>query len=225
MKPYKMSVLLVATAMLASVGMANAAGNGRIIPEGSVTFMKNGEPVAKYNGQAPLDESAMITCDGKCLVKLTGISLVATDKAVFAVRQNDGVVGLYLKSGQVDFSVLDVTSQMAFYTPDGRYVMSEGFIAPASSTSSVEGYMGVDDTAAEIGVRQGSMVLATAEGFQTIDPGYAYKVAFVEGGAGAGGTGGAGLATGGTLSGGVLAGGIVGLIALGEVLNAASPNL
>jgi hypothetical protein len=171
---------LVATAaiftMTVATTTAGAATKGRIIPTDTVTFHKDGQVIAKFTEQAPINDSAMITCNKACSVRLDGMSLNVSGETTFAVRQDGESLNLYVKEGLAIFSVSNVTQQVSFYTPDGRYVKTEGFIAPASTTSAVKGYMNVTDTQAQIGIEQGGMILATADGVQTIDPGYTYTI-------------------------------------------------
>jgi hypothetical protein len=171
---------LVATAaiftMTVATTMAGAATKGRIIPTDNVTFHKDGKVIAKFTEQAPINDSAMITCNKACSVRLDGMSLNVSGETTFAVRQDGESLNLYVKEGLATFSVSNVTQQVSFYTPDGRYVKTEGFIAPASTTSAVKGYMNVTDTQAQMGIKQGGMILETADGIQTIDPGYTYTV-------------------------------------------------
>ncbi len=172
----KMITATVAFSILAFVGVAGASTKGRIIPTNSVTFHKNDQIIAKFTEQAPINDSALITCEGACSVKLPTMSLNVTDGTTFALRDNNGVINFYIKKGLATFTINNITQQISFYTPDGRYVKSEGFIAPTSTENNVKGFMNVTANKAEIGVRQGGMILSTAEGIQTIDAGYAYKV-------------------------------------------------
>lgn len=171
---------LVATAaiftMTVATSTAGAATKGRVIPTDTVTFHKDGKVIAKFTDQAPINDSALMTCNEACSVRLDGMSLNVSGETTFAVRQDGESLNLYVKEGLATFSVSNVTQQVSFYTPDGRYVKTEGFIAPASATTAVKGYMNVTDTQAQIGVKQGGMILATADGVQTIDSGYTYTV-------------------------------------------------
>lgn len=162
--------------MAVATTTAGAATKGRIIPTDTVTFHKDGQVIAKFTDQAPINDSALITCNKACSVRLDGMSLNVADETTFAVKQDGESMNLYVKEGLATFSVSNVTKQVSFYTPDGRYVKTEGFIAPASTESAVKGYMNVSSSQAQIGVNKGGMILATADGIQTIDPGYTYTV-------------------------------------------------
>lgn len=157
------SILLIASA-------AAAVTKGRIIPEGTVSLQKNGT-VAQYTEQTVLDENALIACDGACMVKMQGISLVALDRTKFAVKESSGMINLYVEQGRVSFVLADPGQTFAFYIPDGRYLQTEGFIVPAATDKSVKGFVNVTDASVEIGMERGSMIVRTEDGSETVDAG------------------------------------------------------
>jgi len=161
--------VLVATA-------AGAATKGRIIPEGSVSLLKNGV-VTKFTEQTALDENALLACEGACLVKMQGISLVAADEARFAVKESDGMINLYVGQGRVAFVLADPGQTFAFYIPDGRHLKTEGFLVPASTDQSVKGFFDVTEAAVEIGMERGSMIVSTENGRETVQAGQSIKLA------------------------------------------------
>ncbi len=163
-------------AMVATITTAAATTKGRIIPTDKVSFHKDGRIIAEFTSQTPINDSALITCNKVCSVRLNNMSLNVADNTTFAVRDNGEVINLYVKEGLITFSVNNVTQQLSFYTPDGRYVKTEGFIAPTSADKSIKGYINVVNSQAQIGVNQGGMILATADGIQTVDQGYTYSV-------------------------------------------------
>jgi hypothetical protein len=243
MKSLVLRSALLLSAILAVSSSGFAATKGRIIPDGSVSLQKNGT-VAKFSEQTVLDENALIACDGNCMVKLQGISLVALDQSKFAVKESSDLLNLYVEQGRVNFVVSDTNQTFAFYTPDHRFVKTEGFIAPASTDQSVKGYINTSDKAVEIGMERGSMIVQTDNGSQTINAGQSILLAQAEvpsnnpapgnkeeddDGKGAAGWW-ASLGTGGQVA---LAGGVIvgGALVINEVVddddpntNAASPN-
>ena len=108
------AVLLLAILIAASSGIAGT--KGRIIPDGSVSLQKNGT-VAKFNEQTVLDENALIACDGNCMVKLQGVSLVALNQSKFAVKESSDLLNLYVEQGRVNFVVSDVTQIVRLLHP------------------------------------------------------------------------------------------------------------
>ncbi|MDW7773068.1 MAG: hypothetical protein SCH71_09285 [Desulfobulbaceae bacterium] len=174
--PTVSSMVSFTCAILIIASSAGAATKGHIIPEGSVSLQKNGV-VAKYNGQTVLDENALIACDGSCMVKMQGISLIAPGGTKFAVKESSGLINLYVGQGQVNFVIADPAQAFAFYTPDGRYVETEGFIVPASTDKSIKGFINVNETSMEIGMEKGSMIVRTDAGSRTVQPGQAIQLA------------------------------------------------
>ncbi|MDD3620575.1 MAG: hypothetical protein RBR09_12475 [Desulfobulbaceae bacterium] len=172
------SILIVCCAVLAATA-AGAATKGRIIPDGSVALLKNGA-VTKFTEQTVLDENALMACEGACMVKMQGISLVAMGGTRFAVKESDGMVNLYVGQGRVAFVLADPGQTFAFYIPDGRHLQTEGFLVPASNDRSVKGFFDVTETAAEIGMERGSMIVSTENGRETVQAGQSIKLAQAE---------------------------------------------
>ncbi|MHB8791009.1 MAG: hypothetical protein ACYDBT_14155 [Desulfobulbaceae bacterium] len=170
---------VVAAALLILCTSGIAGTKGRIIPDGTVSLQKNGT-VAKFNEQTVLDENALIACDGNCMVKLQGVSLVALNQSKFAVKESSDLLNLYVEQGRVNFVVSDASQMFAFYTPDHRFVKTEGFIAPASTDNSVKGFINATDKAVEIGMERGSMIVQTDEGSQTVNAGQSILLAQAE---------------------------------------------
>ena len=176
MKFFLVRSAVVAAALLIFYSNGIAGTKGRIIPDGTVSLQKNGT-VAKFNEQTVLDENALIACDGNCMVKLQGVSLVALNQSKFAVKESSELLNLYVEKGRVNFVVSDASQMFAFYTPDHRFVKTEGFIAPASTDNSVKGFINTTDKAVEIGMERGSMIVQTDEGSQTVNAGQSILLA------------------------------------------------
>lgn len=157
-----------------------AATKGRIMTNGIVSMYKNGKIIRSFKEEGPIDENALIACKGTCLIKLKGVSLVAVDRTRFAVQDSDGILHLYLESGQINFAIADINRQFAFYTSNGYFVKSEGFIAPAAYDNAVKGYIRTTDRHTEIGMDKGAMIAQTDQGTQTIDSGQAILLAIAE---------------------------------------------
>ncbi len=221
-----MKTLLTAFIMLLLVSFAHADTKGRIMTNGKVSMYKNGKVVNSFTKQGPIDENAIIACDGNCLVKIKGLSLIAKDKTKFAIKELPGSISLYVETGTLNFAASDTSKQFSFYTPDGL-VQSQGFITPASTDKSVKGFVESNNKGSKIGMDKGSMMVLTANGTQTIGEGQTLLLAQVPSGkndegnspSGAvipGGSGGGGAGLGGTLGGGIGGGtigfaGVVGL--------------
>ena len=162
---------------LAMAISANAATKGRIMTNGKVTMYKNGQAVTSYSKQGPIDENALMACDGTCMVKLKGVSLIGIDQTRFAVKESADTLDLFVDQGKINFAVSDISQQFAFYAPNGYFVKTEGFIAPASTEKSVKGFMQVNEKTTVIGMESGTMVVMTDKGSQTINPGQSIVLA------------------------------------------------
>jgi len=180
MKMCKIIILLAGTAIFASVYITYAATKGRILANGTVSLHKNGKVVRSFTEQGPIDENALIACEGTCMVKMKGLSLIAVDNTMFAVKELNQAVNLYVLRGRINFAVSDVSKEFSFYTPGGYFVKTEGFLAPASTDSSVKGYIDVSEKIAEIGMDSGTMLVQTNNGPQTIPPGQSIQLAMVD---------------------------------------------
>ena len=172
--------LLTGAIVMALTLVAGAATKGRILTNGKVTLHKNGQVVRSFTEQGPIDENALIACEGTCMVKMKGLSLIAAGKTMFAVKELKQEVNLYIVQGKINFAVSDIAKQFSFYTPDGYFVKTVGFLAPASSDSSVKGFINVTDKVTEIGMDSGTMLVQTKNGSQTINPGQSIQLAMVD---------------------------------------------
>jgi hypothetical protein len=171
-KTFLACVMIIVTA-----GLVQAGTKGRIITNGKVTMYKNNQVVSSYTNQGPIDENALMACSGTCMVKMQGISLSGVDQTRFALKESTDSVNLYLEKGKIYFLVTDTTHRFAFFMPDGYYVRTEGFIAPASTGSSVKGSIQTTDDSTEIAMESGTMIVQTTDGAKTIKPGQALVIA------------------------------------------------
>lgn len=197
-KTFLRTVALAATLSLAAVNLSFAAGGS--VGYGDISVFENGQLSTKLTGQNPVKDGALLVCDGKCMLKSEGISIIAADKSQVAVTNLEDTFKLYVKEGKVDYVISSNARKIAFYTPQGTYTVAE-VVFNASSGSVVKGSVVVGaDGATEISVTEGKMVFATADGMKTVDANnkIVLAVAPAAGGAVAGGgaAGGAGLTTG-----------------------------
>ena len=70
-------VALTAALSLATMNMAFAGGS---IGHGNISVYKEDTLVSKLSGQNPIEDGALLVCDGKCMLKSEGISVIAEDK-------------------------------------------------------------------------------------------------------------------------------------------------
>ena len=168
MKKTFLRTLALTTALsLAVVNGSFAAGGS--IGHGDISVYKNGELTTKLTGMNPVEDGALLMCDGKCMLKSEGISVIAEDKSQVAVTNLEDTFKLYVKEGKVDYVISSNARKIAFYTPQGTYTVAE-VVFNASSGSVVKGSVVVGvDGATEISVSEGKMVFATADGMKTVD--------------------------------------------------------
>lgn len=160
-------VALTAVLSLATINMGFASGGS--IGHGDISVYKNGVVVNKLSGQNPVEDSMLMVCDGKCMVKSDGISVLAADQAQIAISNETDTFNLYVKEGSVDYVINNNARKIAFYTPEGSYTVAE-VVFNADSGSVVKGTVAVaSDGSTEISVTEGRMVFATADGMKAVD--------------------------------------------------------
>jgi hypothetical protein len=196
------AMALTAAIMICSVNISFAAGGS--IGHGNLSVYKNGNLVSKLTGQNPIEDGALLVCDGKCMIKSEGISLIGGDNSKVAVTNEEKTFKLYVKEGRVDYIINSNVRTISFYTPQGTYTVAE-VIFNAGSQSVVKGTVEVGrDGKTEITVTEGRMVFATADGMKTVDANNKIVLAVAPDAGGAAGGGLFGLGTGGTIAAGAL---------------------
>ncbi len=222
-KTFVKAIALTAAITLGAANIGFAAGGS--IGYGDISVYKNDKLVSKLTGQNPVEDGSLLVCDGKCMIKSEGISLIGQDAAQVAVASEDDTFKIFVKEGKVDYIINSNVRKISFHTPDGTYTVAE-VVFNASSQSAVKGSVFVDDKGqTEITVSEGRLVFATADGMKTVDANNkivlavataasdddddAAAAAVVGGGAAAVGTAGGGAAAvGGAVAGGAVATGL-----------------
>lgn len=144
------------------------AAQGGSIGQGDFAVMKGDKLVDKLSGQNPIQDESMLVCDGKCMVKSEGISLVAADQAKFAIKNETDTFRLFLREGSVDYVITDKARKIAFHTPEGVYSVAE-IVFNAASNPVVRGSVRVTkEGKTEIEVKEGRMIFATADGMKAV---------------------------------------------------------
>ena len=194
-----MALTAVISFTTASVGFAAGGSIGL----GDISVYKSGKLVSKLSGQNPIEDSSLLVCNGKCMIKSEGISLIGADSAKMAVTNEQDVFKLYVQEGTVDYIINSNVRKISFYTPQGTYTVAEA-IFNAGSQSVVKGSVTVDSEGkTEIAVTEGRLVFATSEGLKTVDANNKIVLAMAPGAAVAGAGAGAGGLTAGTVVGGL----------------------
>ncbi len=161
----------VSLCFVLALGMATTttfAAQGGSIGQGDFSVMKGDKLVDKLSGQNPIQDESMLVCDGKCMVKSEGISLVAADQAKFAIKNEADTFRLFLREGSVDYVITDKARKIAFHTPEGVYSVAE-IMFNAASNPVVRGSVKVNkDGKTEISVKEGRLTFATADGMKVV---------------------------------------------------------
>ncbi|MDD3814915.1 MAG: hypothetical protein PHZ02_09735 [Desulfocapsaceae bacterium] len=167
----KIRLINVSLCLVLGFGMVSTAAFaalGGSIGQGDFSVMKGEQLVDKLSGQNPLKDESMLVCDGKCMIKSEGISLVAADQAKFAIKNESDTFRLFLREGSVDYVITDKARKIAFHTPEGVYSVAE-IVFNAASNPVVRGTVQVNaDGKTEISVKEGRLVFATADGMKAV---------------------------------------------------------
>lgn len=160
----------VSLCFVLALGLATTtfAAQGGSIGQGNFSVMKGDKLVDKLSGQNPLKDETMLVCDGKCMIKSEGVSLVAGNQAKFAIKNEADTFRLFLREGSVDFVITDKARKIAFHTPEGVYSVAE-IMFNAASNPVVRGSVQVNkDGKTEVSVREGRLTFATADGMKVV---------------------------------------------------------
>ncbi len=207
----KKKIAVAALSMLLAFSFTTSCFAAGSVAHGDLSVYKSGQLADKLSGQNPVDEGSLMVCDGKCMIKSEGITLVAADQAKFAIQNEESVFNLYVRGGQLNYVVNDNSRKIAFHTPGGTYSVAE-VVFNAGSSPVVRGSVQVNDAGeTEIAVTEGRLVFATADGMQTVDANHKIVLAMADV---AGGTAGSGTTTGTGLSTEAMVGIGVGVAAL-----------
>lgn len=157
--------------------LATASSFTRVIPEGSVTFLENGEESGSVKSEVPLPDGLFMVCEGQCLVHSQGFQVLGQNQTVFAISDAGKTLDLSINQGRVDFAIRPNGRLMTIKTPHDLIQMKEAFF-PAS-TNLIRGYVVVNNNGTEMGMNEGSLRVVTQRGQQLIQQGYSIQLAQV----------------------------------------------
>ncbi len=101
---------ILALFLVTGSGNVFAAPSGAVA-QGNISVFKGGKLADKLTGQNPVEEEALLVCDGKCMIKALGISLVGADGARLAIKNEQDQFTLLVNNGRVDFVITDSISK------------------------------------------------------------------------------------------------------------------
>ncbi len=165
-------VLKILTVVLCALMVGgNAFAAGRIMPTGKVTMYEGDKVIGQYSSQAPLPEDVTLVCSGKCGIETENLKMVAEDKTMFSVGSKDTHKVIQVKEGVLYFALKEMPRPITFVTPHGDYTVQQIMINASAQGGVMEGYLKIDNENGEIGAAGGSMIIASAEGVQTVQDG------------------------------------------------------
>ena len=159
-------VVLVVLFLISMVGTSLATSSG-VVSEGNISVFSNGKLSRNLSGVNPVDEGSLLVCEGKCMIRSGGVSLLAEDQAELAIANEDQGFNLFVKRGHVEFVISANAQKITFHTPEGVYSVAD-VVFNSSSNPVVRGYMQVDDDGARVAVREGRMIFDTANGVKSV---------------------------------------------------------
>ncbi len=169
-KLFEFAAILLVALLIGQPVVAFAASSARLVPSGQVSVLDNGKEVDQFHSEMPLPQGILMACNGSCVVQIQNIQLVAQDKAVFALADDDARWDLTAKSGRIDFAFRSNAKLVSFRTPHD-VIQTERIVVSASSEGMVRGYLNVTADKTELTVEQGALQVSTRNGTQTIEPG------------------------------------------------------
>lgn len=211
-------VLLIALIFSANA-FASDIKNSRLMPEGKVIVSRNGQAVAEYSKEMPVPAGAMLTCKGRCGVKLDDMLLVAEDQSRFSIDMKNNQRVLNVVEGTVYFGLSTIPRTIVFLTPDGAVSADRVLIHASANTKMLEGYVKAAAGASELGVLSGgTLPLMTNQGVKALKSGDRFIFAQSDMGEGDDKGGGALLEGSGGLSDGQIAAIVAGSVVGGGVV-------
>lgn len=161
--------ILAFSAMVYSSGLNNA----RIMPKGSVAVFKGDKKIAEFSREAPLPEDCLLSCSGKCGIKMDHLSFVATDGSRFSVSGREDLRVLNIEEGTVYFILSALPKTLMFKTPHGTFTTDEIMLNVSSDGGFLQGYVSVTQDNTDLGVIEGgSMLVSTIKGDEVVRPGH-----------------------------------------------------
>jgi hypothetical protein len=185
----KVFVVLLSLAMT-TAGFSANAGSARIIPDGTVSIIENGQVVGQFSQESPLPEGSLLRCEDKCAIKIDDAYMVVDPGTEFSVTPAANSTGLYVKTGTVYFAITESSNPIQITTPSGDATTGD----LTMTDNELRGYVRVSGNETEIGViGGGTMMVETTSGDMAVTPGNAITIASMgsgTSGAAAGDTGG-----------------------------------
>ena len=170
---------------MVNFGVASESDISRIIPTDKVNVFQDGKLIATLTQEAPLPTGVVLSCEGKCGIKLDDISLVAENKSLFSIERQGNTQIVNLQGGTVYFGMSKISGSVVFVTPKGAVSVNQVILDASTDRKMVEGYLKVDSNTSEIGVIEGgALTLLTRDDTKVLESGNRLILAQADIGAG-----------------------------------------
>ena len=185
-------VIAVAILAFATVAYSSELNLARIMPTGTVSVFQGDQKVGEFSKEAPLPEGCLLSCKGKCGVKMDHLYFVATDGSRFSVIGKEDVRVLNIEKGTIYFILSALPKTLVFKTPHGTFTTDAVMLNVSTDGGFLQGYVSVTQEDTELGVIEGgSMSVSTVKGEKMIQPGN--RIILAQATMGSGGEGDSGL--------------------------------
>ena len=160
-------VVVIASLAFTAVGFSASVNSARIIPNGTVSVIKDDKIVGEFAQEAPLPEGSLLRCEAQCTVRMNDAYMVAEPNALFSVSPMADSTELLVQEGTVYFSINESSRPFRFNTPDGIVTTRQISL----TDNELMGYVRVFNNKAEVGViAGGTMKVDTPKGEMAIPP-------------------------------------------------------
>jgi hypothetical protein len=160
-------VVVIASLAFTAVGFSASVNSARIIPNGTVSVIKDDKIVGEFAQEAPLPEGSLLRCEAQCTVRMNDAYMVAEPNALFSVSPMADSTELLVQEGTVYFSITESSRPFRFNTPDGIVTTRQISL----TDNELMGYVRVFNNKAEVGViAGGTMKVDTPKGEMAIPP-------------------------------------------------------
>lgn len=176
----KVARTVVVWALVGLLVLPAGAWAGAVMrPNGTMSVLENGREVRRIQSEMPVPDGLQLLCNGRCLVQMEGVQMVAHDQAVFAVSEGADSWDVSVKSGRLDFAMRSDADLVTFRTPHD-VVRFEDAVFSADTGSMVRGSLIVTENETRLALHEGTLKVASRNGSQVLSPGAEIRLASSE---------------------------------------------
>jgi hypothetical protein len=176
-----LSITVFFVLITAVAGFSIDSNSARIIPSKTVTVFQEGKALSIFSKEAPLPLGAVLSCDGKCGIKMDDLLILGEDKSEFLIDAQSNHHIIDVRSGIVYFGLSGLSDSIYILTPKGAVSIDQVLLNASTENKLVEGYIQVGASSSEVGVLNGgSVLLDTADGHTLIKSGNRFTLAMAD---------------------------------------------